>query len=132
KVVIVNVCVYFGSRNAFVAEHFLYGAQICSAFDQMGGEAMSKSMGTYAFVEVDFFGQILDDDEDHHAGEGATPSIEKHKILVARHDCLMYADFMYAYFEVFGRFATYGDQPLFASFAFDLDEIYFKKKIGKF
>lgn len=36
--------VYFSGSNARMAEHFLNGAEIGAAFDEMGGEGMTKTM----------------------------------------------------------------------------------------
>ena len=45
-VVVVEVGVYFGGSDAFVAEHFLYGAEVGTAFHEVGGEGVPESVGT--------------------------------------------------------------------------------------
>jgi len=42
--------VNFRSSDAFMAQHFLYGAQICPALNQMGCKWMPKSVWAYGFV----------------------------------------------------------------------------------
>ena len=41
-------------RNTFMAQHFLYGAQVGAAFYQVRGKTMAKSMRAYVFVYTGF------------------------------------------------------------------------------
>ena len=63
----VNVHVYFRCSDLFVTEHFLYGAQVGTAFKEMGGEAMAKGVRRYRRAYAGFLTEHLDDMEDGDA-----------------------------------------------------------------
>ena len=41
----IQVGVNLSCGNAFVAQHFLHGAQVCTAFYQVGRKGMAESVG---------------------------------------------------------------------------------------
>lgn len=49
KHVAVDVRVNFGCRYGFMSQHTLYGPQVCSSFEQVGGERVAEGMGAYVF-----------------------------------------------------------------------------------
>lgn len=62
----VEMGVYFRGQNGFMTQHFLYGPQIGSPFNEMGGKGMPECMGTDIFADTSRCCQILDYAEHHH------------------------------------------------------------------
>ena len=65
----VYVGIDFGCLYALVAQHGLYGSQICTAGQEMSGEGVTQGMGTDFFMDVCFFCQFLDEVENHDASD---------------------------------------------------------------
>ncbi len=61
----VEVDVELGGGEAFVAKHFLNGAQVGSPFKQMGGEAVAQGVGRYVFMQAGQLGAYLNYVENH-------------------------------------------------------------------
>ena len=76
-----DVGVDFGGKNAFVAEHLLHNAQVCTVFNQMGCKGMSEG------VRRDFLGNprklnlFLDHCKDHYSGKFAASSVEEQGVV---------------------------------------------------
>lgn len=47
--------------DAFVSQHFLHGAQVCSGFYQMCGKTVSESMRANGFGDAGFDSQGFDE-----------------------------------------------------------------------
>ena len=47
--------------DAFVTQHFLHGAQVCSGFYQVRGKTVSKSMRANGFGNAGFDSQAFDE-----------------------------------------------------------------------
>ena len=56
----INVGIDFGCTDAFVSQHGLNGAQIGSALQQVGGKAVSESVGRDGLLYARLFGVDLD------------------------------------------------------------------------
>ena len=54
----VQVCVYLGSQNGFMTQHFLHGAKVRTSFNQMCGKRMPEGVGTNLFFYSAFFNQV--------------------------------------------------------------------------
>ncbi len=67
--------VNFGSGNAFVAEHLLDCAQVCSVFQKMGCKGMPKGMWADGFAYSSLFRQTFYYGENHCAGERFSSSV---------------------------------------------------------
>ena len=64
-------------RLGFVAKHFLDGAEVGTAFDEMGGEGVTEGMGGNGFFNAGFFGQLFDEHEDINPGKRSAISIQE-------------------------------------------------------
>ena len=60
KACTIDVRVNFCGGNTLVAEHRLYGAQVGTAFEQMGGKRVTKSVRAYIFVDAHGRHKLLD------------------------------------------------------------------------
>ena len=69
-----------------MAEHRLDGTQVGAAFQQGGGEGMAQGVRTDRLVDAGIDSQLLDDEQDHRAGEVRTTAVEKHIILLTWFD----------------------------------------------
>ena len=72
----VDVGVDFGGGDG-VAEHFLDGAEVGTAFDEMGGEGVAEGMGGNGFFDAGFFGELFDEHEDINPGKCSAISIQE-------------------------------------------------------
>ena len=128
--VAVDVGVDFRSADAFVPEHGLDGTEVGTPFKQMGGEGVTEGVRTDGLLQPDAFGQLLDDVEDHDAGDVLSESADEDIVVVARLDVLSVAvdEVMFEFLDGTGRD---GDQPLLAPFAFHLDEAFLQIELGE-
>ena len=83
----VDVRVDFGRADAFVAEQSLNDAQVCTAFEQGCGEGMAQRVGRNHFFDAGDFGLSAQHDENHHASQMGTATIQKNEIFLAGLDC---------------------------------------------
>ena len=65
----VDVGVDFGGSDGFVAEHFLDGPEVGTAFDEVGGEGVAEGMRGDGFFDAGFFGELFDEHEDINPGK---------------------------------------------------------------
>ena len=77
----VEVGVYFGGGDAFVAEHFLYCAQVGTSFHQVGGEGVPEGMWTDGLGNSRNFDSLLDHHENHFTCESCAPAIKENKVF---------------------------------------------------
>ena len=49
-----------GGFEVFVAEEFLYGADVVAVLEEMGGKGMAQGVAGYFFVEPCFFSRFFD------------------------------------------------------------------------
>jgi hypothetical protein len=76
--------------DAFVAEHFLYGAEVGAAFHEMGGEGVAEGVWRDAFGDARFLCQVFDDIEDHDPAQAFASFVEKNNVLGTRLHGLVY------------------------------------------
>lgn len=81
QVVLVQMRVNFRRGDAFMAEHLLHGAKVGAAFDEMCGEGVPERVRTHRLVDARLFYPLLDEHEDHLAGEVRPPTVQKDVIL---------------------------------------------------
>ena len=67
EIVAVQVRIDLGGGDAGVAQHFLHGAQIGTAFNQMRGERMPERMRTDLLPHAGLHGKTLHEIEDRYA-----------------------------------------------------------------
>ena len=67
-VVSIQVGVDLRGGDAFMAKHFLYGAQVCPSLDEVCGKGMPKSMWADVFLNPCLRSNFLDDQKHHHTG----------------------------------------------------------------
>ena len=65
--VTVNMRVNFCCCDGLMSQHALYGAQVCAAFQQVGGKRMAKGVRTDIFGDSRLFCEFLDEVEYHDA-----------------------------------------------------------------
>ena len=51
--------IYFGGRNALMAQHLLNGSEISPVFQQVGRKRVSEGMRAYGFFQAYFLSQLL-------------------------------------------------------------------------
>ena len=73
----VDVGVDLGGGRSIKTEHFLDGAEVGTAFDEMGGEGVAEGMGRNGFFNAGFFGQLFDEHEDINPGKRSAISIQE-------------------------------------------------------
>ena len=70
----------FRSAHAGMAEHLLDSKQVGTAFQEMGGEAMSESMWADDFGDAIFLSQVLDNQENHLSCQTCASAVEEYRI----------------------------------------------------
>lgn len=82
EVLVGNMGVDLGGGDVGVAEHGLYGADVSTVHEEVGGEAMAQGMRGNVFGDAGHFGVFLDDAFDRARGETAVVagSIDRLKI----------------------------------------------------
>ena len=65
--VTVNMRVNFCCCDGLMSQHALYGAQVCAAFQQVGGKRMAEGVRTDIFGDSCLFCEFLDEVEYHDA-----------------------------------------------------------------
>ena len=55
----VYMCVNFCCCNGFVSQHTLYGAEVGTPFQKMGGKGVAKGMRTDVFGDARFLSQFF-------------------------------------------------------------------------
>lgn len=119
QVFAVHVQVDLGGGDGFVAEHFLHGAEVGAAFDEVGGKGMAEGVGTHVFVQAGEGGEVFDGGEDADAGEAAPLLVEKGEVFVAPLDGEMDAHFCEVMPEMKQSGFADGHEALFAAFSKD-------------
>ena len=77
----VDVGVDLGGEYAFVAEHLLYGAEVGSVFDQVGGEGVAECVWGYLLGDACLFALALDHQEYHLAAQLSAAPVQEQDIL---------------------------------------------------
>lgn len=128
----VDMSIYLCGSNALMAEHALYGPQVCPSFQQMSGKGMTECMWTDTLVYTSTFCQFFDDIEYHDAGQcAASPETDENIIFVSR---------FYGDMDPFGKpeiqfldcFFGDGYQAFLVAFSFDADKPFIKIQAGEF
>jgi len=73
----VDVGVDFGGGDGFVAEHFLDGPEVGTAFDEMGGERVAEGMRGDGFFDAGFFSELFDEHEDINPGKRSAIAVQE-------------------------------------------------------
>lgn len=76
----VEVDVDLGGGDAFVAEHLLDGAEVCSAFEQVGGERVAQGMGRDCLADSGRGCEVFDYLENAVAGEASATAVEEEDV----------------------------------------------------
>ena len=69
QVILVQMRVNLRGGDAFVTEHLLHGAEVGAALDEVRGEGVAESVRTYRFLDARVLHPLLDEHENHLAGE---------------------------------------------------------------
>lgn len=64
----IYVHINFGSGNAFMPQHLLYGSKIGTIFEQMSGKGMPEGMRANCFFETNLLSKRFNDSKDHRPG----------------------------------------------------------------
>ena len=81
--VLVEVEVDFGSGNAFVPQHLLYGTQVGTILEQVRGKGVSQGVGAHTLRYATKLASIAHNVENHGATEATATAVEKKKVLLA-------------------------------------------------
>lgn len=112
-----NVCVYFRSAHAGVAEHLLDGEQVGATFKQMRGKTMPECVRTDGFCNTIFLRQVLDNQEDHLSRQSRATAVEENGVGEFR----FWRDMQTCAFDVqeqdFQAVVADGNKPFLAAFA---------------
>lgn len=76
----VEVRVNFCGGDAFVTEHFLYGAKVGPTFHEVGGEGVAEGVRTDFLCDACNFCQVLHHGENGHAGEFVAVVIKEYDV----------------------------------------------------
>lgn len=77
----VDVGVYLGGDYAFVAEHLLYGTEVGSVLDQVGGEGVAECVGGYLLGDAGLFALAFDHQEYHLAAQFPAAPVQEQDVL---------------------------------------------------
>ena len=80
---VVEMYIYLGGSDAFVSQHLLYGPQVGSAFEQVGGEAVAQSVGADVFLNAAGFALFFNNVEYHDPAQPSSPTVEKENVFIA-------------------------------------------------
>ena len=70
----------FRRAHAGMAEHLLYGKQVGTAFQKMGGEAVPEGVRTDGLGDAVFLCQVLDNQKNHLACETCATAVEENGV----------------------------------------------------
>lgn len=87
-----DVGIYFGGREAAMAEHLLDSTEVGTVLDEFGGEAMSKAVGADVLVKASVGDSLFDHLKDTHAREVRAAAVEEDIIFLAGGRIEMAAD----------------------------------------
>lgn len=79
----VDVRVNLGGSDFLVPQHLLDGAEVGPALEEVRREGVAEGMRADGLVDTRERGLLLDDGENHDAGEGRTATVEEKVVLVA-------------------------------------------------
>ena len=82
EVVAVDVRVDFCGGDVFVSQHLLYGAQVGTAFQQVGGEAVAKGVWRNVFVDARRLGVAFDVVEHRDARKVLAPPMRNEDVVL--------------------------------------------------
>lgn len=108
-----------GGSDAFVSQHFLDGAQVGPAFDEVGGKTVPEGVRADVFLEPYTLNLFFDDEKYHHAAEFFAPFVEKDKLFVAFGRLDMDTDLVEVDAEVLQGIPADGDEALPVALADD-------------
>ena len=83
QVILVQMRVYLGGGDAFMAEHFLHGAEVGAALDEVRGEGVPERVWTHRLVDAGRHHPLLHEHEDHLAGEVRPPAVQEDVIFLS-------------------------------------------------
>lgn len=125
----VDMRINFRGCNGLMTQHTLDGTEVGATFEQVRGEGMTEGMGTDIFGDAGLFRQLLNQVENHDAGDAVSPSGKE--------------DIIFKSFLYFSEVAVYqpvldffdgtggdGDQALFAALSFYFDKTFVKVELG--
>ena len=117
--------------DAFVAEHLLHGAEVGTAFDEVRGERMAEGVRTHRLFNACVLHPLLDEHEDHLAGEVRPSAVQKDVIFLALLDFQLFTFAIHVVVHRFHGRLTNRNQPFFVALANYFDEAVIKKEVGK-
>ena len=76
-----DVGVDFGCKDAFVAEHLLHYAQVCTVFNQMGCKGVPEGVGGDFFVHSQSLHTLTDHGKDHYPSKLASSPVKEKSMI---------------------------------------------------
>jgi hypothetical protein len=126
----VEVGIDLGGGNAFVAEHFLDGAEVGAAFHEVGGERMTEGMRGDIFCDTGLPDQVFEEQEDHLPRKLAAPSVEKEGVFMTGFCAEVDADILLIDADIFDGGAADGYQSFLIAFADHADVAHVQVEAG--
>ena len=122
----VEVGVYLGGEYALVAEQFLHLTYARTALKQMRGEGVAEGVGAHLLVDARTLGGLLDDGENHYAGESLASVVEEEYVAGA----LYLAAFLLVELYAVACQAADGHQTLLVALADDAYMPFAKEQVA--
>ena len=126
----VEVGIDLGGGYAFMAEHFLDGAEVGAAFYEVSGKGMPEGMGGNIFGDAGLADQVFQEEEDHDPREPAAAAVEEEDIFMTRLDRDVDADLLLVDPNVFDGGGPDWHQPFLVPLADYPDIAYVQVKTG--
>lgn len=125
----VEMGIDFGGGDAFVSQHFLYGAQVGAALYQVGGERMAETMGRYDFADTGFLHQVFDHQENHDPRKPRTSLIEEQYIFRPGLDRLVHAYLVFIKPDMLARLFSDRHQTFLVAFTNNTDKAHIEVEL---
>ena len=102
-----------------MAEHFLNGAQVGAAFEQLRGKRVAERVRADGLFQADFGGKVFDDGENHYARHFFATAVQEQNVLVFAVDIQRVAVVVNVERDGVFHAAPHRNQTLFVALAFD-------------
>src|SRR6187399_272920 len=93
EVVPIKVSIDLRCGYGFVTQHLLHGAQVCTAFYEVGGKRVTEGVRADRLLQADACRQAFDNIEYHHPRQLLAPTVEKSESIKSRLNRHLNTDF---------------------------------------
>ena len=113
-----------------MAQHFLDGAQVGTAFEQLRGKRVAECVWADGLFQADFCGKVFDDGENHYTRHFFATAVQEQNVLIFAIDIQSVAIVVDVERDGVFHAAPDGNQPLLAAFTFDFYITVIEMQIG--